>query len=194
MPRVIEFNYEKAIDRATQLFWRKGYSQTSLRDLLKVMQIGEGSFYNTLKSKKSLFLQCLKHYNDTVGRKRRTALLSSPSAKEGVRAFFRHLVDELEDPKCPRACLMGRSVASDVFAERELKVYVQEGMATFVSSLRDRFILAKESGELPSNFDADSVAHIIRTYTQGFFPSALASYNRAQLEREIDVFVTSIGL
>ena len=64
----MEFDYEKAIDKATQIFWKKGYSGTSLRDLLKGMGIGEGSFYNTLKSKKKLYLECLKHYNDTVVR------------------------------------------------------------------------------------------------------------------------------
>ena len=54
MGRGIEFDYDKAIARATRLFWKTGYSNTSLRDLLKVMNIGEGSFYNTVKSKKNL--------------------------------------------------------------------------------------------------------------------------------------------
>jgi hypothetical protein len=34
-----------------------------LRDLLKGMKIGEGSFYNTFKTKKNAYLECLKHYN-----------------------------------------------------------------------------------------------------------------------------------
>lgn len=62
MPRNIKFDYDRAIDRATQLFWERGYSNTSLRDLLKIMGIGEGSLYNTFKSKKNLYLKCLKRY------------------------------------------------------------------------------------------------------------------------------------
>ncbi|HEV2698253.1 MAG TPA: TetR/AcrR family transcriptional regulator, partial [Terriglobales bacterium] len=85
MPRALEFDYDKAIDKATRVFWKKGYSGASLRDLLKAMGIGEGSFYNTLKSKKQLYLECLKHYNGTVGRRRAEALFSPSTAKEGVR-------------------------------------------------------------------------------------------------------------
>jgi TetR/AcrR family transcriptional repressor of nem operon len=40
MPRPREFNPDTAIEQAMRLFWRKGYSNTSLRDLLKVMKIG----------------------------------------------------------------------------------------------------------------------------------------------------------
>ena len=78
MPRTIEFDRAQAIARATQLFWKKGYTNTSVRDLLKAMRIGEGSFYNTVKSKKKLYLECLKHYNDTVSRRRLEALTSKP--------------------------------------------------------------------------------------------------------------------
>ena len=60
MARSIEFDYDQALERATRLFWRDGYAGTSLRDLLKVIGIGEGSFYNTLKSKKRLYIECLK--------------------------------------------------------------------------------------------------------------------------------------
>ena len=56
MARAVEFDYDKAIDRAMRLLWRIGYSNVSVRDLLKVMGIGEGSFYNTFKSKKRLYL------------------------------------------------------------------------------------------------------------------------------------------
>ena len=95
MARPLEFDYDKAIDKATRVFWKNGYSGTSLRDLLKAIGIGEGSFYNTLKSKKQLYLECLKRYNDTVGRRRAAALFSPSSAKEGVRGLFRTVLDDL---------------------------------------------------------------------------------------------------
>ena len=74
MARTLEFDYTMTVDRATRLFWKTGYAGTSLRDLLKEMEIGESSFYNTLKSKKHAYLECLKHYNETVNRKRSSRL------------------------------------------------------------------------------------------------------------------------
>ena len=114
MARALEFDYDKAIDKATRVFWKKGYSGTSLRDLLKAMGIGEGSFYNTLKSKKQLYLECLKRYNDTVGRRRGEALFSPSSAKEVFADFLGacSTISTIHGPRafaswpeaCPRTC------------------------------------------------------------------------------------------
>src|SRR5215475_6301279 len=180
MARALEFDYDKAIDKATRVFWKNGYSGTSLRNLLKAIGIGEGSFYNTLKSKKQIYLECLKRYNDTVGRRRAEALFSPSSAKEGVRGLFRTLLDDLDDPRIPRACLLARSVSSDVLAERDLQRVVRRDMAAFVGALSHRLKAAKDTGELPPEFDAESVAQIIATYVQGLFREALLSFDRPQ--------------
>jgi TetR/AcrR family transcriptional repressor of nem operon len=46
------------------------YASTSLRDLLKKMGIGQGSFYNTAKGNRNAYLEWLKHYNATANRRR----------------------------------------------------------------------------------------------------------------------------
>lgn len=194
MARALEFDYDKAIDKATRVFWKKGYSNTSLRDLLKAIGIGEGSFYNTLKSKKRLYLECLRHYNETVVRRRAEALFSPSSAKEGVRGLFKTVLDDLDDPRTPRVCLVAGSVSSDVLAERDLQKFVQTDMAAFVGAFSDRLKSAMDTGELPPQFEAEVVAQIIATYLQGLYRTALLSYDRPQLERQIDQFLTSLGL
>lgn len=194
MARALEFDYHKAIDKATRIFWKKGYSGTSLRDLLKGMGIGEGSFYNTLKSKKQLYVECLKHYNDTVGRRRFTALFSPASAKEGIRGLFRTVLDDLDDPRTPRVCLIARSVSSDILSESDLGKLVQSDMAALFGAFSERLKSAKDTGELPPEFEPEVVAQIIGTYFQGLFRTALLCHDRPQLERQVDLFLTSFGL
>src|ERR1700751_1596294 len=101
MARALEFDYTTAVERGSRLFWETGYSNSSLRDLLKKMGIGEGSFYNTFKSKKKAYLECLKHYNATVNRKRGEGLFSAPTAAAGVRGLFSTALDCLGDPDTP---------------------------------------------------------------------------------------------
>ena len=194
MPRKVKFNYDRAIHRATQVFWKKGYSNASLRDLLGAMGIGEGSFYNTLKSKKRLYLECLKHYNDTVLRRRLAALLSGASAKEGVRAFFKAVLDELDDPRTPRICLFEKSLSSEVLAERDLKRYVVDGMAAFSDCFRQRLESARESGELPANFDPEVVAQVLVAYLQGLYQVIRVLQDRTQVERQIETLLRGLGL
>lgn len=194
MPRKIEFDYDEAVDRATHLFWRKGYSSTSLRDLLRAMGIGEGSFYNTVKSKKHLYLECLKHYNDTVSRKRLNTLLSKDLAKEGVRAFFKAVLDELDDPKTPRVCLLAGSLSGDVLEERELRKSVLADMKAFYCAFSEKLSAAKEKGELPENFDIEVAAQVIVTYLQGLFRVIRVLLCRAEVERQIEALLTGLGL
>jgi TetR/AcrR family transcriptional regulator, transcriptional repressor for nem operon len=194
MGRGIDFDYDKAIDRATRVFWKTGYSNTSLRDLLKAMKIGEGSFYNTLKSKKNLYLECLKHYRATVINERHTALFSQKSVKLGVRALFKTTLDQMDDPKRPGLCLMACSLSRDVLDEKDLREYiVGEGAASggrFIELLKS----AQESGELPRELDPAAVAQIILTYIQGMSRAALISYDRQRIERQVEVLLKGLGL
>jgi TetR/AcrR family transcriptional repressor of nem operon len=176
-------------------FWKTGYAGTPLRDLLKSMGIGEGSFYNTLKSKQRAYLESLKYYNATVGHRRAAAFSSAPTARQGVRALFRDVLDCLDDPKAPsRLCLMAASVTREVLAEPDLKKYVHQEMSALAERMSERLSGDKDVGLLPPEFDPQIVAPIIITYLQGPFRIVLLSYERPQVERQIDVFLTGLGL
>jgi TetR/AcrR family transcriptional repressor of nem operon len=195
MARTLEFDYTNALHRATRLFWKTGYANTSLRDLLQVMKIGEGSFYNTLKSKKNAYLECLKHYNATVSHHRAEAFFSAPTAALGVRALFKTVLDCVDDPSTPsRLCLMGGSMTREVLAEPVLGKYVQEQVSMMTERMIARFSSDKKAGLLPAEFDPQLVVPVIITYMQGLFRMALVSYDRTRFERQIDVFLTCLGL
>ena len=194
MARAIEFDYDGAIEQATQLFWEGGYAKTSLRDLLKAMKIGEGSFYNTFKSKKQIYLECLKYYNNKINMRRSAALMSAPNAKLGVRAFLQVIVEDLDNCDKPRVCLMARSISSEVFADCDLQKYIQDEMSLSLHRLTERLTAAKDAGEFPPEFDPETITQIITTYINGLFRTALVCYDRQQIEKQIDVFLTGLGI
>ncbi|MGA7777621.1 MAG: TetR/AcrR family transcriptional regulator [Paraburkholderia sp.] len=191
----MEFDYTTALERATRLFWETGYASTSLRDLLKQMGIGEGSFYNTLKSKKNAYLECLKHYNATVNRHRGEAFFSAPTAALGVRALFESVLDCLDDPTTPSpVCLMAGSVTPEVLDEPDLRDYVQQQFSMLAERITARLNVDKEAGLLPAEFEPELVAPIVITYLHGLWRMALVSYSRSQFERQIDTFLNGLGL
>lgn len=194
MARHREFDFDRALERATLLFWRKGYSNASVRDLLKTMGIGEGSFYNTVKSKKNLYLLCLHHYNNTVSRRRLAALASGESVQEGVRAFFKAVLDELDDPATPRVCLLAGSLAADVLRERDLKQVVVREMHGFVECFKKRLAEARERGQLATDFNADAAAQVLVTYLQGLFRVIGVVQNRSEVESQIELLLVGLRL
>lgn len=195
MARTLEFDYTTTLERATRVFWASGYATTSLRDLLRNMGIGEGSFYNTLKSKKNAYLECLKHYNATVNRHRGEALFSAPTAAAGVRALFNTVLDCLDDPNTPsRLCLMAGSITHEVLEEPDLREYVQQQISMLAERMVALLNADKKAGLLPTEFDPELVVPVIITYLQGLWRMALVSYNRPRFERQIDMFLTGLGL
>jgi TetR/AcrR family transcriptional regulator, transcriptional repressor for nem operon len=189
-----EYDYGRVLARATSLFWAKGFTDASMRDILKTTGIKQGSFYHLFGGKKRLYLECMKHYNDTVGRQRLGALQADASARKGVRGLFRFLLEELDNPKTPRVCLMSRSLSSDVLSDSEMAAYVKMSLALFDQLLIARFNAAKESKELPPDFQAEIVAQIISTYLQGFFRVMQVVKDREQMWRQMDGFLTRLGL
>lgn len=195
MTRAIAFDYERALERATWLFWRDGYAGTSLRDLLKVMGIGEGSFYNTIKSKKRLYQECIKRYEETEGRKRGQALMSAPTASQGIRALFGVVLDCLDDPQTPsRLCMIAAMASEEVLADADLRQRAEDGLAGLQARLAGRMTEDRQAGLLPPHLDPSLVASVIVTYAQGIWRMALVAYDRPRFERQIDSFLTGMGL
>jgi TetR/AcrR family transcriptional repressor of nem operon len=195
MARTLEFDYPKAIERAMRLFWKSGYAGTSLRALLRAMGIGEGSFYNTVKSKKRAYLECLKHYSSTIGRHRGEAFFSAPTAASGIRALFKTVLDCLDDPGTPsRLCLMAGSVSREVLAEPDLRRYVREQLSMLAERMMARLSADKDAGLLPEKFEPRVVVPVVITYLQGLWRMALVSYDRSEFEQQIDTFLTGLGL
>ncbi|MFE3191351.1 TetR/AcrR family transcriptional regulator [Nocardia sp. NPDC059240] len=194
MGRKRAFDYDEVIERATRLFWAKGYTNTSLSELLEVMGIRESSFYHSMKSKKQLYLECLRHYNDTVTRRRWEALAAEPAIGDGVRAYFRAVLDDLDDPAVPNVCLMAGSLSVEVLAVDELRDYILDEMRTLEAALSARLRDATVSGELPHGFPSDVAAQVIVTFLQGLFRVIRVLDERPQMERQIEALLTGLGL
>jgi TetR/AcrR family transcriptional repressor of nem operon len=62
MARNVEFDEGRAIQKAMEVFWKKGYSGASMRDLTDAMQISASSIYNTIGDKHQLFVRCISDY------------------------------------------------------------------------------------------------------------------------------------
>jgi TetR/AcrR family transcriptional regulator, transcriptional repressor for nem operon len=189
-----QFDYESAVNQATLLFWARGYSNTSLRALLRVMKIGEGSFYNSFKSKKHLYRICLRHYHERVTKRRWEVFATEPSVRKAVRRFFAVVLDDLDDPQVPNVCLMAASLSSDVLSSRDLKKHVLDEMRGLREALVQRLVAAKVAGELPRGFDTAIAAEVIVTYLQGFYRVVRVLHDRAHMERQIETLLSGLGL
>lgn len=58
------FDRNEVLDAAIQLFWKKGFADTSLSDLEKATGVNKSGLYSEFKDKEDIFYQSMKHYRD----------------------------------------------------------------------------------------------------------------------------------
>src|SRR5271169_5266592 len=61
------FDTDPALDRALQVFWRKGYEGATLPELTKAMGVNRPSLYAAFGSKEELFRKALDRYAEHKG-------------------------------------------------------------------------------------------------------------------------------
>jgi TetR/AcrR family transcriptional regulator, cholesterol catabolism regulator len=62
-PSSISPQREKMLENASTLFWKKGYSGTSMRDIAKVCKCKPANIYNFFRNKEEILFECLYTQN-----------------------------------------------------------------------------------------------------------------------------------
>ena len=65
------FDETDALEKATQVFWSKGYDGVTIDDLVAGMGVGRPSLYAVFGDKRAIFLRVLRAYAETKGASRR---------------------------------------------------------------------------------------------------------------------------
>ena len=180
MPRTKEFRPEAALDAAMELFWRKGYGATSMRDLLDGMGIGRGSFYDTFGDKHALFLAALDRFEEA-----RTGWVDEAlegSGMSGIEEVFRRSIEGLVAFEPRRGCLLANSAVElaphDPEVAGRISRYVRRTEEAFTGALAR----ARESGEIPAEGDPKALARFLVSNLHGLRVLARAGSDRRTLE------------
>jgi TetR/AcrR family transcriptional regulator, copper-responsive repressor len=147
------YDPDAALDNAAQLFWAKGFADTSLDELSAAMGMGRPSIYNAFGDKEALFLRALERYRETVGLTPLRAMDDEDSIGDALDAFFRKTVEYTTADRSHLGCLIG-SVApvTDLPAVRR---FLKRNLAATEAQLADRLAAAVRPGQLPPDYDAD---------------------------------------
>lgn len=112
MGRPRQFDTSNLLDAATELFWSRGFDDTSVEDVSRATGVGNGSIYSAYGNKRGLFLAAFERYCERRGRFVRDAVRSAPgSTRAAVRALFAAVIDDCTARPDRRGCLMINSIA-----------------------------------------------------------------------------------
>ncbi len=105
MPRSPEFDRDEVIAAAQTVFWDRGYSQTSVADLVEATGLKPGSLYGAFGSKKGVFLEVLEAYNRSFLRHVRALCRHESGALAGLISILDSIIDDAVTGTDRRGCL-----------------------------------------------------------------------------------------
>src|SRR5580693_10313227 len=157
MARPKEFDQEKALGRAIRLFSRQGFAATSTDELMRVMNIGRQSMYDTFGDKRALFLKALAMYVTESVRSINEELEKSGSALAAVQNALITFA-ERKDLSSAEGC-MGLNAISE-FGQRDPDVTRISRDAAHVlrQTLMHVLTRAKKQREIRSDQDLEGMA------------------------------------
>jgi AcrR family transcriptional regulator len=175
------FDRTAALAAATQLFWRKGYSATSIAELCAVMGIGSPSLYAAFGSKPALYLEALSHYEATHAPLIWSGLDTAATARDAVQDFLMASAAVLPAKGRPGGCMVTLASVGEDDAE-VLCDRLVAGRATALSLLEARLARGMGEGELPAGTNHKALARFYLGVQQGMSVQARDGAGCAELE------------
>src|SRR5271168_5202635 len=141
-----EFDIDRALERAMDLFWRQGYEGTSLSDLTRELGLTRPSLYAAFGSKEGLFLKALDLYEARAGY--RQAALTAPTAAAYARALLEGAADLHGDKRNPPGCLGVQGALACAPQSDAIRRELIRRRKIGERIIRDRLRRAKAAGDL----------------------------------------------
>ena len=179
MGRPKEFDRNEVLDKAIQVFWSKGFAETSLQDLEKATGVNKSGLYSEFKDKNDLFLQSLKRYAETTTVLE--VLRSEPPGRGNLENFL------LAGHVCKgrRGCFLANSVREadilSVAAKKQMKTHMDEVKEAVVKNVK----------ACAKNEDSESLADLILTFGSGLSLSANMGEVK-EVEKRVKTFLDKI--
>ncbi|WP_397448821.1 TetR/AcrR family transcriptional regulator [Pseudomonas sp. NA-150] len=164
MAGVRQFDEEKTLDRALEVFWRKGLGATSMLDLAQATGVQRGSLYNAYQNKEALFLRVFDRYKSKMLADIR-ASLDQPSVDTALRNFFDFTIGSMTWGAPTRGCLTTKA-AVDENADLQVIRGALQGMLDNMEQLLIQRLQADDAHSRLTLTPAEA-ARLIVTFTRG---------------------------
>lgn len=107
MSRKPNYDRDELIERARDLFWKRGWAGTSLKDLEAALHMKPGSFYAAFGSKDALFALAMEKYASD-GRERLKTLAQAHGPIKALQRFPEMVVENEAAPA--KACMLSKTL------------------------------------------------------------------------------------
>ena len=190
MAGVRQFDAEQTIERALDVFWRKGLAATSMQDLAEATGVLRGSLYNAYKDKESLFLAAYGRYGQRVLEEAREVLDKASSPERALRNFFEYTIRSMTTGSPTRGCLTTKTVTEETGRGELVHAALKSFLDDFERVVKDR--LSREDAASRLALAPADAARLVATLTRGIVVMERVYQDPAPLRKTADSLVRAL--
>jgi AcrR family transcriptional regulator len=181
---------EKIIHESLRLFSLKGFTSTSIQDILAAANTSKGGFYNHFSSKEDLFYQVLDEARKIWRERNLIGLEQAESSLEKVTMLLRNYKDRyLKDAdNFPGGCVFITLSVELSDQLPHLSKEIEKGFIGLKNLYKRLLDEGRESGELNMNVNTDAITEMIFNSMLG----ASVVFNANKLTTGLDKSVNSL--
>lgn len=165
MGRNRTFADTKLLAGTAQLFRRRGFSETSLKDLERETGLMAGSLYHAFGNKKNVFLKSLDAYHSTVVQWRVETFLKGTHPLKELTEFFRSTYRVEGIPNS--GCLLTNTATEFGADDPEIQNKVEAGFSILRDAFASEVRLAQAMNLVPANLSPTIASEFLLTAYQG---------------------------
>jgi len=167
MARTRAFAPDEALEKAMQVFWAKGYGETSIDDLVEATGVSRYGLYSIWRDKRGLFLAVLDRYRDCQVGMMLAQLEMPTAARAEVEDLFNTFARGARSEGAWKGCLFANTAAEFGTDDKDVAARVTKHYRRLERNFKKALERAKRLGEVRDDFDADAAAIMLAGLTQG---------------------------
>jgi TetR/AcrR family transcriptional regulator, copper-responsive repressor len=176
------YDAETALKRATETFWRTGYSGTSLDKVAAATGMSPPSLYAVFGNKHALYLEALARYWEISLAATREALAGDHPLDEALMlAYDAALSIYFSGKGAARGCFVVGTAVTEVAEDAAIRSSVAAGLRMIDADFEARFRLAQDKGELKRDADPAALAILASATMHTIAIRARAGARRSEL-------------
>ncbi|WP_314946964.1 TetR/AcrR family transcriptional regulator [Bradyrhizobium cosmicum] len=180
-----QFDDDAVIHSAMDVFWRHGYSASSIDQLTTAMGLSRSSVYKRFRDKDGLFQEVLSTYVDRVVR--RMSAVRGDTKRQQLEALLHEFLPKGGKTVRPAGCMLARSCAEMVDLPPAGQSVARQGLAQQRAILVQILREAVADGELAAAADIDGLSWHYLGVLQAILNLPQAGATAGELRRIVEL-------
>jgi len=187
MARPREFDPDKVLQTAIELFWEKGYYDSSVDEVVRRSGVAKYGIYGTFGSKRELYMKALKQYASDRHRDIQKPIRKPGASLPEIQEFFKRAVMIITQDDARRGCLIVNTGVELGLRDAEIRDFVTNFFQETGDVMASCLANAVELGQIKVSSSTSALASYLITEFRTVLMLASSGCSRRKIQAHLDI-------